>query len=166
MGCTAGRLGCSTDRHEDCGSYTRVPPGGGEGFECDKLSKTAVRTNFHAMVGRFVADNPELAGRSIWAVESDSWEVGHPEWSPCFRDEFRRRRGYDPLPWAVALKGGPVVESPEMTARFRSDWEQTKVDLFADHYFSNMQQIANDHSMRFLTEAYYGPFDPVTCGSG
>ncbi len=144
-------------------SYTRVPPRGGAGFECDKLSKDAVRANFDGMVGRLIADNPELAGRSIWGVESDSWEVGHPEWSSCFREEFRKRRGYDPVPWAISLKDGPVVENEEMTARFRSDWEQTKVDLFADHYFSNMRQIASDHRMHFLTEAYYGPFDPVTC---
>ncbi|MFV2069072.1 MAG: glycosyl hydrolase, partial [Pirellulales bacterium] len=147
----------------DARSFTRVPPRGGEGLECDKLSKEAVQANFDGMVGRLLADNPKLAGRSIWGVESDSWEVGRPEWSPDFRDQFRTRRGYDPLPWLIHLKDGPIVENLALTNRFLYDWEQTKVDVFADHYFSNMQRIASRHKLKFFTEAYYGPFDPVTC---
>ena len=49
----------------DARSFTRVPPRGGEGLECDKLSKEAVQANFDGLVGKLLADNPKLAGHEL-----------------------------------------------------------------------------------------------------
>jgi UDP-galactopyranose mutase len=32
-------------------------------------------------------------------LHMDSWEMGAQNRTPCFREEFTRRRGYDPQPY-------------------------------------------------------------------
>jgi len=145
-------------------AFNRVAPAAGRGLECDKLSKPAVKAMFEGMVGRFIQDAPTLAGKSIFGMEADSWEVGHPEWSPGFRDTFRNRRGYDPVPWLVGFKGGPKVADDDRATRFAYDVQLTQIDLFADNFFSYLTELCRERGMEFMTEPYYGPFDPVRCG--
>ena len=147
----------------NAGAYNRVPPKDGEGLECDKLSKPAVKAMFDGMVGRFIQDSPQLAGKTILGMEADSWEVGGPEWSPGFRDEFKARRGYDPVPWLVGAKGGPQVGG-DLGRRFGYDVCLTQVDCFADNFFSYLTDMCRERGMDFMTEPYFGPFDPVRCG--
>ena len=145
-------------------AYNRPAPIGGKGLECDKLDKDAVDAMFDGMVGRFLKESPELAGKTIRAVEADSWEVGNPEWTAKFKAEFIKRRGYDPTPWLISYKTDQVVGSEELTSRFRNDMYLTQTDLFADNFFTHMRKKAESHGMDFITEAYMGPFDPIRCG--
>ena len=144
-------------------AFNRVAPTGGIGLECDKLSREANKAMFDGMVGRFVKESPQLAGKSILGVEADSWEVGNPEWSPGFRQEFQARRGYDPVPWLVGYKGGPTFGAEGLGARFQYDLQLTQTDLFADNFFSYLTELCAKRGMEFMTEGYYGPFDPVRC---
>lgn len=147
-------------------AYNRVAPTAGRGLECDKLSKEAVKVMFDGMVGRFIQDSPQLAGKSILGMEADSWEVGHPEWSPGFREEFKTRLGYDPVPWLVGFKGPTTarVGSGDLGERFAYDVNLTLVNCFADNFFSYLTELCGKHGMEFMTEPYTGPFDPVRCG--
>ena len=138
----------------NAGAYNRVPPDGGEGLECDKLSKPAVKAMFDGMVGRFLQDSPQRAGQTILGMEADSWEVGGPEWSPGFRDEFKTRRGYDPVPWLVGSKGGPKVGG-DLGRRFDYDFRLTQVDCFADNFFSYLTELCRQHGMDFMTGAVF-----------
>ena len=144
-------------------AYNRVAPATGRGLECDKLSREANQVMFDGMIGRFIKDSPQLAGKSILGVEADSWEVGNPEWSANFRKEFQVRRGYDPVPWLVGYKGGPKFGAEGLGARFQYDLLLTQTDLFADNFFSYLNDVCAKHGMTFMTEGYYGPFDPVRC---
>jgi hypothetical protein len=119
---------------------------------------------FDGMVGRFLQDSPQLAGKSILGMESDSWEAGQPEWSADFRDEFTTRRGYDPVPWLVGLRGGPKVGGGDLDKRFAYDLTLTQADLFADNFFSYLTDSCSQRGMDFMTKPYEGPFDPVRCG--
>lgn len=145
-------------------AYNRPAPKGGHGLECDKLERSGVDSIWNGMVGRFIADSPHLAGTVIRGVEADSWEVGNPEWSKSFRNEFMRRRGYDPVPWLMAYKSNQTVGSKELSERFREDIYLTQTDMFADNFFSHMYDKCDSLGMEFMTEPYYGPFDPVRCG--
>ncbi len=142
-------------------AYNRVAPVGGRGLECDKLSRDANQAIFDGMVGRFIKDSPHLAGKTILGMEADSWEVGHPEWSANFRKEFQARRGYDPVPWLVGYKGGPKFGAKSLSARFEYDLKLTQTDLFADNFFSYLTDLCAEKGMTFMTEGYFGPFDPV-----
>lgn len=145
-------------------AYNRPAPIGGKGLECDKLDKDAVDAMFEGMVGRYLKDSPELAGKTIRGVEADSWEVGNPEWTAKFKEEFIKRRGYDPTPWLITYKTDQIVGSKDLTSRFQNDMYLTQTDLFADNFFTHMREKAESYGMDFITEAYMGPFDPIRCG--
>ena len=151
---------------KNANAWNRVAPAGGSGLECDKLSREANQAMFDGMIGRFIKDSPHLAGKTILGVEADSWEVGNPEWSANFRQEFQTRRGYDPVPWLVGYKGGkggPQFGAEGLGARFNYDLQLTQTDLFADNFFNYLTDICAKNGMTFMTEGYYGPFDPVRC---
>ncbi len=149
---------------KNANAYNRVAPASGRGLECDKFSRAANQRMFDGMVGRFIKDSPALAGKSIRGMEADSWEVGKPEWSDDFRQEFKKRRGYDPLPWLVGYKGGPRIGARGMDARFAYDLKLTQADVFADNFFSYLTDRCAEQGLDFMTEPYEGPFDPVRCG--
>jgi len=142
-------------------AFNRPAPVGGKGLECDKLDKTAVDHMFDGMVGRFLHDSPQLAGKTIKAFEADSWEVGNPEWSKKFREEFIKRRGYDPAPWLITYKTSQIVGDTDLTERFKNDLYLTQTDLFADNFFSHLAKKADSAGMEFMTEPYTAPFDPI-----
>ena len=50
------------------------------------------------------------AGAGWTMLHIDSWEMGAQNWTAAFREEFRRRRGYDPLRYLPAITGR-VVDS-------------------------------------------------------
>ena len=85
--------------HTSTGASTRPPVVGGNGLECDKLSAEAMDVHFTNMMGKLIANAGPLAGKSLVATHIDSWEVGWQNWTAKMREEFQRRRGYDPLPW-------------------------------------------------------------------
>lgn len=142
-------------------AYNRPAPRGGKGLECDKLDKDAVDAMFAGMVGKFIKNSPHLAAKTIKAFEADSWEVGKPEWSGRFRDEFIKRRGYNPIPWLITYKTNQVVGNKDLTERFQNDMYLTQTDLFAENFFSHLADKADSLGMDFMTEPYIAPFDPI-----
>lgn len=145
-------------------AYNRPAPIGGKGLECDKLDKDAVDAEFDGMVGRYIKNSPKLVGKTIKGFEADSWEVGNPEWTPTFKAEFIKRRGYDPTPWMITYKTTNVVGNKALTKRFLNDMYLTQTDMFADNFFTHLANKATSLGMDFMTEPYTGPFDPVRMG--
>ncbi len=147
------------------GAMNEPAPPGGLGLECDKLDREGVDAHFDAYVSKVLENAGPATGRSLKSVFIDSYEVGDQDWSPSFREEFTRRRGYDPVPWLV-VKSSRVVESKELSARFQRDWTQTIADLFADNYYGYMTERAHKYpGVRLACESYTGPFDTVTSGT-
>jgi hypothetical protein len=149
---------------KNANALNRVAPAGGVGLESDKLDKDAVQAMYQGFVGRLVEQSPGLAGKTIRGMEADSWEVGNPEWSKKFTEEFTRRRGYNPVPWIAFLKNDINAVNPDLVSRFKNDVYLTQNDLFADNFFTNLYQIADAQGMQLMTEPYYAPFDPVKAG--
>ena len=88
------------------GAVTRPAPAPGLGFECDKFDAEAFDAHFDAYLGtllRKAGPRKPGAGGGWTMLHIDSWEMGAQNWSPTFRQEFRRRRGYDPLPYPAGL---------------------------------------------------------------
>ncbi len=145
-------------------AFNRPAPIGGKGLECDKFDKDAVDAMFDGMVGRYLKESPQLAGTTIKGFEADSWEVGNPEWTWKFKEEFIKRRGYDPTPWLITYKTGQIVGNQELTKRFLNDMYLTQNDLFADNFFTHLKNKATSFGMDFMTEPYMAPFDPIRMG--
>ena len=128
-------------------------PSAARGLECDKLSKKAARAMFDGLMTRLSAAVGPLAGKTLVGTHIDSWEVGSQNWTPRFRQEFRRHRGYDPLRFLPVITGR-VVGNLEVSERFLWDWRQTISELLADNYAGQFRALAHRHGLRLSVEAY------------
>jgi hypothetical protein len=144
--------------HTTTGKDNHPAPLEGRGLECDKLSKEAAEVHFNNLMGNLIADNKPLVGekRTLVSTHIDSWEVGSQNWTPKFRGEFQRLRGYDPLP-LLPVMSGRVVDSVEVSERFLWDVRQTVNDLLCENYAGHFRTLAHRHGIRLSIEAYDTP---------
>jgi hypothetical protein len=149
--------------HTSTGATNAPSPVSGRGLECDKLSKEGIEAQFAGMMGPLIADVGAAAGKTLVATHIDSWENGSQNWTPRMREEFQKRRGYDPLLFLPVLSGR-VVESLEVSERFLWDLRQTVSDLVTENYAGHMATLARQHGLRLSIEAYGGPTDDMTYG--
>ena len=140
-------------------------PAEGTGPECDKFSREALDAHWAGFVQKVLDDLGPLAGKgkTLNNVLIDSYEVGGQNWTPQFRSEFEKRRGYDPLPFLPTLTGR-VVDSPEVSERFLWDLRRTIADLFAENYYGHFQELCHQHGLMASFEPYTGPFESLQCG--
>lgn len=139
--------------HTPTGSMNAPSPESGRGPEVDKLSKEALDTHWAGFMGKLIADVGPLAGKTLVATHIDSWETGSQNWTPRFREEFTRLRGYDPLLY-LPVYAGYVVDRSEVADRFLYDVRQTVSDLLLENYAGHMRTLAHRHGMRLTIEAY------------
>ena len=158
--------------HTTTGSSTRPPVAGGNGLECDKLSSAAFDVHFANMMHRLVTNAGPLAGKALVATHIDSWEVGSQNWTPTLREEFQKRRGYDPLTWLPCLmdttrekannktstRFSHNFDGAELANRFRWDYAQTVAELLAENYSGRIAELAHQHGLRYSIEGYDLPF--------
>jgi hypothetical protein len=130
-------------------------PNGG-GLEIDPLSRDAMDMHFAATAGACLADMKAFMGKTLKYTHIDSWELGVPNWTPDFRAQFKRRRGYDPLPYLPAL-AGKIVDSKEVTDRFLRDCRRTVADCIAENYYGRLSELSREHGMGIHPESG-GPF--------
>jgi len=149
--------------HTSTGKDNHPAPEPGRGLECDKLSKAAAETHFNGLMGKIITDSHLLTGeeRTLVATHIDSWEVGSQNWTPLMREEFKKRRGYDLMPFLPAFTGR-VVDSLEVTERFLWDLRQTVSDMIVENYAGHFHTLARRHGMRLSIEAYGEPADDMT----
>lgn len=123
------------------------------GLECDKLNAAAVTLQFNRWFGAILAHlGPDLSHRVVKIFHVDSWEAGSQDWTPGFRAEFERRRGYDPTPYLPAFAGIPV-ESAAQSERFLADVRLTLADLLTERFFGTLERLAHQHGCVFSAEA-------------
>ncbi len=141
------------------GAENEPAPKPGLGPEVDKMSRTALDHFFGGMMASALKDNGPIGKYGLMNALIDSYEVGSQNWTPMFREEFKKRRGYDPLPYLPAMTGR-VIQSGDTTERFLWDVRRTVCDLFADNYFGYMKELCHKNGILFSTEGYgNGSFD-------
>ena len=59
-------------------------------------------STFEATIAKLVKDVGPLAGTTFTTVEDDSADFGDINWTWTFADEFKKRRGYDIVPYLPA----------------------------------------------------------------
>jgi hypothetical protein len=159
----AGRWTVMRFGHTGTGVENAPAPASGRGLECDKLSREGIEAQFAGMMAKLIADVGPAAGKTLVATHIDSWENGAQNWTARMREEFRRRRGYDLLPYLPVFTGR-VVDSLEISERFLWDLRQTVTDLLVENYAGHMAELARQHGLRLSIEAYGGPCDDITYG--
>ena len=137
------------------GQTTRPAPKPGLGLESDKFDAAAMDAHFDAYILPLLKRTgaPQRPGRGLVALHFDSWEMSSQNWSPRFRAEFQRRRGYDPLPMLPSFAGF-VVDSPELSERFLWDIRQTANELVCENQAARLQKRAKQHRLTLELEPY------------
>jgi hypothetical protein len=137
------------------GQTTRPSPKPGLGLESDKFSTAAMDAHFDAYIASLLKKTgaPQHAGRGLVALHFDSWEMSSQNWSPRFRQEFKRRRGYDPLVY-LPTYSGLVVDSPEISERFLWDIRQTANELVCENQALRLREHGKRYGLYLELEPY------------
>ena len=138
----------------------------GKVLEADKMSLEQTRFHWENVIGPVREHLGPLLGDSFRHFLIDSYEAGNQNWTPAFRDEFLRRKGYDPLPWLVTqAKAVKAVNSPAETARFQWDFRDVIETLYFENGWEPAARMIHDAGATLQQEPYGGPFDTVA-GAG
>ena len=81
----------------------------------------------------------------------DSWECGSQNWSDTFAAEFRKRRGYDLMPYLPLLAGIPM-ESAERSEKILRDVRTTIGELVVDVFYQVLADCAKEYDCQFSAE--------------
>jgi hypothetical protein len=138
------------------GAVTRPAPVPGLGFECDKLDTSAFRAHLDQYVWKLLkkVGTPQTPDGAGWnMLHMDSWEMGAQNWTPNFRKEFQKRRGYDPLPY-FPVYSGRVVGNTMLSERFLWDLRQTAQELVFENHALYLKKMGRKHGFRLSIEPY------------
>ncbi|MBR4756442.1 MAG: glycosyl hydrolase, partial [Bacteroidales bacterium] len=129
------------------GAATRPAPTPGVGMEADKFSGEALRKHLANFTDKLFEVAGEDASEVIELLHLDSWEMGAQNWNQDFRNQFKRRRGYDPLPWFPAYTG-LIVGDPTLTERFLWDVRKTAQELVIENHVGEVKRYAREHGQK------------------
>jgi hypothetical protein len=126
----------------------RAAPGG-EGYTLNHFSGTATVDYFKTFDKAF--------GNSNYGVRSffnDSYEVYNADWTPDFKNEFLKRRGYDISPYIKYLINN---EENEITGRVKSDYRETLSELILYNFTGQFTNWAHSKNSKNTNQAHGSP---------
>ena len=122
------------------------------GWECDKLDPKGIEANFKGYIGMLL-EGP-LKGR-MHGMLVDSWECFGQTWTARMEEYYERANGYD-LRRHLPSLFGYVIDSPEATERFLTEWRRTNGDLITKNYFGRMAELAHEAGLTSYYETAFG----------
>jgi hypothetical protein len=111
------------------------------GLPMDALSARALDDYWNEAVMPLLGPAKPYIGKSLRYVVTDSWEAGGTNWTGGFREEFERRRGYDPAPY-LPIVAGRILDSREVSNRFLFDLRRTVAEMIAENYYDRFAEHA------------------------
>jgi len=137
------------------GANTRPAPTPGLGLESDKFDKAALDAHFDHFVGALLRQvGPDRRRKKSWtSLHMDSWEMGAQNWTTAFREEFRKRCGYDLLRYLPVVTGR-IVDSREISERFLWDLRQTAQELVLENHARHLKALGRKYGFRLSIEPY------------
>jgi hypothetical protein len=133
--------------------HTNYTGGKGKGLECDKFNPEAVKLQFDKWFGETIrVAGPDLTKEVLKIFHVDSWECGSQNWSPVFRAAFKKRRGYDCLPYIITMTGVPV-QSAAGSEKFLHDVRQTIMELTKDNFYTVLKNEVHKYGIAFSAES-------------
>jgi hypothetical protein len=125
------------------------------GLEVDKMDHRFVAKYMSTYLDGYKRTvGPDLIGkRGLRYVINDSWEAGSQNWTDSMIAEFKKLRGYDPVPWMPVLTGR-VVQSSEASDRFLWDFRKTIADLIATEHYGQLETTLHQYGMGHYGESH------------
>jgi hypothetical protein len=128
------------------------------GPEVDKLNRADVQAYLNHYLDNYkdaTGGNmgAEGHGKGLRFVITDSWEAGTQNWTNDMLAEFRKRRGYDAIPWLPTL-AGRVIGSSADSDRFLWDYRRTIEELLAENHYAVIADILHARGMGQYGESH------------
>jgi alpha-L-rhamnosidase len=125
------------------------------GLEVDKLNHAYVKKYMDGYLDSYkeTVGADWMGKRGIRYVITDSWEAGSQNWTDDMIAQFKKYRGYDPLPWMPVL-AGRVVESAAASDQFLWDFRKTIADLISDEHYGQVQASLKERGIGHYGESH------------
>ena len=126
----------------------RAAPGG-DGYTLDHFSPEATKDYLKTFDKAF--------GNSNYGIRSffnDSYEVYNADWTQDFKDEFKKRRGYDLSPYIQYLVSN---EENEIAGRIKSDYRETMSELILNNFTKDFTNWAHSKNSKNTNQAHGSP---------
>jgi hypothetical protein len=135
-------------------SGTRVSTSSGawQGLAIDYLDRVEFEHYWRRNIEPLLADSKPFLGKTLRYLVTDSWELGGVNWTGKFRQEFRARRGYDPLPY-LPVVAGRILDSRDTSNRFLNDLRRTVADLVIDGHYRPFAEFAARYGLGIHPES-------------
>jgi hypothetical protein len=132
---------------------TNATGGAAKGLECDKFNASAVILQFNNWFAKaFEKTDPGLAKEVLKIFHVDSWECGSQNWSDNFREEFKKRRGYDLYPYLPVIAGVPIGNA-SISEKVLHDVRETIAELINDVFYATLNKLAHEKGCSFAAES-------------
>lgn len=123
------------------------------GWEMDKMNKKLIFTHFKEFLGK-IYDRIPADDRKCWKYTVlDSYEKGGQNITDGMLETFKRRYGYDPVPFLPTYYGYPVGNY-ELSERFLWDMRRLVADEIAYEYVGGLTEISHQYGLRTWLENY------------
>jgi hypothetical protein len=122
------------------------------GLPLDPLSPEAFDHYWRDAVAPLLDAGKPYIGTSLRYLVTDSWEAGGANWTSRFREEFKRRRGYDPLAYLPVVTGR-ILTNRDTSNQFLFDLRRTVADLIAENYYDRFENHARKRGLGTHPEA-------------
>ncbi len=121
------------------------------GFEADVMSAEAARTHYEHYF-KPIFDTLSVSGARPSGMCMDSHEAGIQNWTNGFEERFRKKNGYDILPWLPAF-AGYIVNNRDETDRVLSDFRKTVTSTISSEYYGTLADLCRHDSVDFTSQA-------------
>jgi len=122
------------------------------GLPLDVMSAKAMDDYWREFIVPLLDAGRPYLGKSLKYLVTDSWETGGTNWTDGFREEFKRRRGYDPVTY-LPVVSGRILTSRETSEQFLFDLRRTVADLIAENYYDRFASLAAKYGLGTHPEA-------------
>ncbi len=130
---TAGTWEVLRVGYTDSDAKVSTSSGAWQGLAIDYMDHAAFDTFWTHHVEPLLTVSRPYLKTTLVNLATDSWELGGTNWTGRFAAEFRRRRGYDPVPY-LPVVAGRIVKDRATSNQFLNDLRRTVGDLITDHY--------------------------------
>ncbi len=148
--------------YTDSDARVSTSSGAWQGLAIDYLNPHALDIYWNTSVEPLLLAAKPYVGKSLKYVATDSWELGGTNWTDAFREEFIKRRGYDPVPY-LPIVAGRILDDRERSTQFLTDIRRTVADLVNTHY-DHLALLAKQHGLGMQCESggpHGAPFDAL-----
>jgi hypothetical protein len=131
--------------------HTNATGGGAIGLEVDKFNADAIKLHFNSWLGEIIKRVKAENKGELSSFYIDSWECGSQNWSGNFVDEFKKRRGYDLMPYLPVMAGIPI-QSASQSEKVLYDVRLTIAEQVNDVFYKTLAQLAKEKNLTFAAE--------------